>query len=117
MKKLLKGNFISSTNIGRIRTTNEDSAIAVINNSGDVLLCVCDGMGGYKKGDYASQILCETLKSEFLKKKGFITKFSAIKWASDIIDNVNKKIYKKAQANDYENMGTTIVLCMIVKNS
>ena len=48
-----KGQFASKTDIGCVRLVNEDQAASLINASGNVLLCVCDGMGGHNKGDYA----------------------------------------------------------------
>ena len=52
MKK--RGNFAFSTDIGKVRTTNEDQVVALINRHQDILLAVADGMGGHARGDLAS---------------------------------------------------------------
>ena len=44
MKKYLTGRFAYRTDIGKVRLSNEDQAIALTNASGNVLLVVCDGM-------------------------------------------------------------------------
>ena len=50
--RYLSGRFSYKTDIGRIRLSNEDQAAAMINASGNVLLVVCDGMGGANKSIY-----------------------------------------------------------------
>ena len=40
------GNFACKTDIGKVRMTNEDRAGAFTNAKGNILLIVCDGMGG-----------------------------------------------------------------------
>ncbi len=62
----LTGNFCSLVDKGRVRDTNEDSALAKINAFGNVLLIVADGMGGAAKGEYASSKLTKTFEHEFL---------------------------------------------------
>ena len=47
--RYLSGRFSYKTDIGKIRLSNEDQAAAMINASGNVLLVVCDGMGGQIK--------------------------------------------------------------------
>ena len=70
-KGTIKGQFGCKTDIGRVRVTNEDQAFALINASGNVLLGVCDGMGGHNKGDYASRVASEIISEEFRSKSGF----------------------------------------------
>ena len=59
MKKYLTGRFAYRTDIGKVRLSNEDQAIALTNASGNVLLVVCDGMGGHEGGTIASCISTE----------------------------------------------------------
>ena len=71
MKKYLTGRFSYKTDIGKVRVSNEDQAAALTNASGNVLLIVCDGMGGQNKGDMASSLAINTVISSFKEKKGF----------------------------------------------
>lgn len=115
--KRFKGNYVFGTNIGRVRTSNEDNCIAAMNNSGDILLVVCDGMGGYKKGDYASNIVVQFLKEEFVNKKRFLTTVSAMRWISEVINKANRQIYDISRQRDFKNMGTTVVAALILKKT
>ena len=98
MKKYLSGNFAFNTHVGRVRLTNEDRSIALTNSKGDVLLLVCDGMGGQSKGDLASTIAVQTLQDEFEKHKGSFLHIYIV------------HIYQI-----YHGMGTTITADLIVK--
>ena len=109
MKKYLSGRFSYKTDIGKVRLSNEDQAIALINASGNVLLVVCDGMGGQNKGDLASSLAVDTVASSFKNRKGFLNRHFAMLWVSRVIREANKSIYEQAQGNPaYHGMGTTI---------
>ncbi len=114
----LSGNYSYQIDIGKVRTTNEDSANAVINSFGNVLLVVADGMGGANKGEYASSTLVKNLVKEFLDlEKELVNAKQIKKWLNAIIIKVNNKIYAKSlKDKDFKGMGTTLSLCMIVKD-
>ena len=118
MKKYLTGRFSYRTDIGKVRLSNEDQAIALTNASGNVLLVVCDGMGGQNKGDLASSLAVHTIIESFKSRKGFVNKHLGLIWVSKIIREANKVIYEQAQSNpNYRGMGTTITLLLIIKDS
>lgn len=117
MKKYLTGRFAYQTDIGKVRLSNEDQAIALTNASGNVLLIVCDGMGGQKKGDLASSLAVNTIVSSFKNRKGFMNIYFAKLWVSKIIREANKCIYEQSQTNaNYQGMGTTVVLLLIIRD-
>ena len=100
-----------------MRLTNEDRSIALTNSKGDVLLLVCDGMGGQSKGDLASTIAVQTLQDEFEKHKGsFLNKLFAKIWLKNAIKKANSAIFDESARNEeYHGMGTTITAVLIVK--
>ena len=113
-----KGQFIAKTDIGLVRSTNEDQATALINASGNVLLCVCDGMGGHNKGDYASKLAIDIIAEEFKKKNGFLSSVSVRRWMAITMRKVNKEIFDKAQKSPaYNGMGTTVVMAVLYNDS
>lgn len=112
------GNFACKTDIGKVRMTNEDRAGAYTNAKGNILLIVCDGMGGQKKGEYAAQIAIDVITESFLKKQKFLNSLTARTWLYTIVREANRKIYDEAQNNEkYSNMGTTLSLLLIYKNT
>lgn len=117
MKKYLTGRFAYKTDIGKVRVSNEDQAVALTNASGNVLLVVCDGMGGQNKGDMASALAISTVISSFKSRKGFLTRQLAALWVSKAIREANKSIYEQSQAGEaYYGMGTTITLLLIMND-
>ena len=117
MKKYLTGRFSYKTDIGRVRVSNEDQAIALTNASGNVLLVVCDGMGGQNKGDLASSLAINTIVASFKDRKGFINNYFARLWVGSAIKEANRSIYEQSQNNPaYHGMGTTITLLLIIKD-
>lgn len=115
--KYLSGKFAFRTDIGKVRLTNEDQAAAVINARGNVLLLVCDGMGGQNKGDYASNLAKTTIIDAFNEKRRFLNKYAALHWINKTIRHANKVINDDAAKNKtYEGMGTTLTLVLIVKD-
>ena len=84
-KTYVYGNFASKTDIGKVRMTNEDRAGVYTNAKGNILLIVCDGMGGQKKGEYAAQIAVDVISESFLKKQSFINRLTAKNWLYNIV--------------------------------
>ena len=72
---MIKGRFGCKTDIGLVRASNEDKALSLIDADGNILLCVCDGMGGYMKGDFASKIATDSITAAFSSKKKWVFSF------------------------------------------
>ena len=114
-KKYLFGRYASKTDIGRIRVSNEDRCTALTNTRGNILLVVCDGMGGQNKGELASSMAIDSITRAFQEKPRFLNSFFAKRWVANAIRNANSEIFKEASTNmDYQGMGTTITLVLIV---
>ena len=107
----IKGELIAQTDIGRVRVTNEDQAVALKSAMGYTLLCVCDGMGGHRKGDYASKLAIDIITEEFQQVGTFLTTFAARHWLIRTIKKINTTIYNEGQSSPiYKDMGTTIIM-------
>ena len=117
MKKYLSGRFSYRTDIGKVRLSNEDQAVALTNASGNVLMIVCDGMGGQNKGDLASSLAVHTIVSSFKSHKGFNSAYFARLWVSKALKEANRSIYEQSQSNiNYHGMGTTATILLLVKD-
>jgi len=110
------------TDVGKKRNLNEDSVLVDEN-----LFIVCDGMGGHKAGEIASQLAVEVIArfigrssedDEITWPYGFQTRSSldsnrlrtAIKLANRAVAR------KAASSDDYTGMGTTATVALIANN-
>ena len=74
-KMYISGTYAFGTDIGKVRLTNEDRAAALTNIKGNILLIICDGMGGSNKGDYAASIAIKIISDSFNDKQKFLNRF------------------------------------------
>lgn len=102
------------TDIGLVRTNNQDYAYANTDKVGSFpnLFVVADGMGGHKAGELASRIATETVVDTVLETSGINT----IQIMVHAIQAANEHVLEKAkESEDYNGMGTTIVLATIME--
>lgn len=132
---VIKFKVAAKTDIGLVRTNNEDNfqlswdlsvlPMSWINNEmhqlGDkgCLLAVCDGMGGANAGEVASQIAINTIKSTFtpdnLAKRLPASKDAINTFIKDTIILADQNIKKYANIHpETKGMGTTIVIAWIL---
>lgn len=112
-------NFFGKSDMGRMRTMNQDSYLIRPICKNAALCVVCDGMGGAKSGNVASELAVDTFAKQVAKYAASKTgKDGILELSSDdaciILDDAardaNKEVYKKAQSSpDYQGMGTTLV--------
>ncbi len=111
-----KGTFAFQKDIGRVRVTNEDQCSVALNSYGDVFLCVCDGMGGQNKGDYASKMAIDSMVEDF-RSMPWTPTFLLRNFLGRCYKKANSAIYEEAARNPlYRDMGTTCVCALIRGN-
>ena len=111
--------FHGRTDVGRRRTLNEDAILAQ-----DSLFLVCDGMGGHKAGEVASQLAIDVI-SAFVKRSA---EDAEITWPYGFhravsfdgnrlrtaIKLANRAVFRKAaSSDDYTGMGTTVAAMIV----
>lgn len=97
------------TDVGRIRQNNEDSVGIFVNQDGNRLAIVADGMGGHRAGDVASSMTLTHLKDLWEKSSGFQTADQAEAWLKTSISHVNQLLLDHSISHEEcEGMGTTI---------
>lgn len=98
------------TDRGKVRLHNEDAGGVFVNQDGDRLAIVADGMGGHRAGDVASEMTITQLKSEWEASKGISTAEEAEQWLKEKITIVNHLLFDHATNHpECDGMGTTIV--------
>ncbi|MCQ2087106.1 MAG: protein phosphatase 2C domain-containing protein [Bacilli bacterium] len=112
----LRGNFAEKVDIGKVRRTNEDRSLAVVNAGGDVLLAVCDGMGGDNKGDLAASLTIETIDELFVKVKKFKKPWNAKSFIKRCFRVANRVVYNESHTHEmYKDMGTCVSIAIITE--
>lgn len=110
------------SDMGRVRTNNEDSVLA---NPQLGLAVLADGMGGYNAGEVASAMATALLGSElehaFIDRPPQAVTASGQAWVRealvDVIARANSAIYHSAQSQPkYAGMGTTLVAVQFFDN-
>ena len=108
------GSYAFKTDIGMVRNHNDDKAQIAMNVNGEVFLVVCDGMGGAKRGDLASQIAIDTLVDSFRHKRKHHLAATNRSWFTKAAKKANSAIYEYAERNpEAKGMGTTVVCALI----
>src|ERR1035437_5411993 len=105
--------YSSVTNIGLKRLGNEDS-LGVYEIENGILAIVCDGLGGNKAGDVASQLSVNTVY-EFFKSSTQNDYLESIK--SAILEANNNILYKASISSDFKGMATTIEVLFLLENT
>lgn len=105
-----------ATDIGAVRSSNQDACKCGIFPGGSAWAVVCDGMGGANGGNVASAIAVEQIEGLLLNR--FKEDMSQGNIKSMIVNAVlraNAAIYERAATNaELRGMGTTIVLMLAV---
>ena len=96
----------SRSDVGRVRTANEDSCEIFSRDDGTRLLVVADGMGGAQGGATASQTALATIAERFARAASARPRAML----ADAIQDANIRVFELAQAQpELEGMGTTVV--------
>lgn len=104
------------TDTGTVRSANQDAIDWCVDlSSGQALLVVADGMGGYQGGEVASRIAVDTvmevLGPALRERPGSESREALVQSALDL---ASERIeVRKAQVPEFAKMGTTIVLVWV----
>ena len=108
------------TDIGVKRKNNQDS-FAILERSEYTLAVVCDGVGGARGGNIASETAVKTFCGEI---KAAFSRRSPEEYGEQVIEDLlrqavsdaNTEVYRKAaEDSDLEGMGTTLVAALLCK--
>lgn len=114
-------NVVIRTDLGNIRTNNEDSSVFVRMSDENIvrekgyLLIVADGMGGANAGEVASRMAVDIVSNEYYKQAREANHEKILGKAFTV---ANKEIFKLGSSNDgQKGMGTTCTAVVITGNS
>ena len=99
----------SLSNVGRVRTHNEDACREFENEAGLHLLIVADGMGGHRGGETASRVTVETVGEIF--RGGCSEPESLLRSA---VETANERVFELSKRDsELRGMGTTAVALLL----
>lgn len=99
------------TDIGLVRSENEDSYRIERLNDDVVLAVVCDGMGGARAGNVASRMAAESFAAEV---RGAAPNDNWGKLLEQAVMTANQQVFSASLANaEYRGMGTTLVAALV----
>ena len=102
------------TDVGKVRSHNEDSVIITKNSDNEYLLAVADGMGGHSAGEIASSIAISYLGKQFNETFKDKEKVDAVNWLRDNIVEINDLIFDYVKTHpESKGMGTTLVAAIV----
>lgn len=111
--------YYGMTDIGMHRKENQDRIEVPKENSNLNLFIIADGMGGANAGGVASQMAIEYVKNAILSgiEDTAYEREKIESLLKKAIVDANNYVYNKAKSKpEYEGMGTTISVALVIKN-
>ncbi len=107
--------FYGETDVGMVRSNNQDAFKNTVLAKDTVLSVVCDGMGGANAGNVASKMACEIITDIIINSYSpNLTSMSVENLLKTAISSANIEIFSNAnKVEDYKGMGTTVVAALI----
>lgn len=111
--------IFGKTEIGKVRTDNQDRYLFGTLNDGAMYSIVCDGMGGVSGGSVASDIAIKSIVEEITNKFNIKMNNNEIKnLCFEAINVANSIIYEiSSKEKALSGMGTTVVMAIIIENT
>ena len=108
----------SKTDIGKCRAVNQDAFLVGEFEGGAVFAVVCDGLGGAKSGNVASEkaatVIADYIVKSYSPKMSSISVENLLRAA---VESANAEVYEMSRSDErYEGMGTTVVAALVIDN-
>lgn len=104
------------TDLGNVRKQNQDFYDIVTLNPHQLLLVVCDGMGGAKSGNVASRLATEVFVDEVRRMAREDMDTAQIReMLRDAVELANRAVFEQSKvSSDFAGMGTTLVAAVLL---
>ena len=109
--------IVAMSDIGNVRSINQDYVRYYQRNDNEGIIVLCDGMGGHNAGEIASQMTCDDIIQKYIDYQEFQDDESIHLWMQESINHANKLVKNKSfEKDEYEGMGTTVVIVLYKDN-
>ena len=107
--------MFGSSNVGKVRSDNQDSYLIDTLPNGIGYAVVCDGMGGANGGKTASVTAVNSFSKYISLLRPDMTSNELKKLFNKAVNSSNSDIYKKSRSNNaLSGMGTTLVSAIVI---
>ena len=101
--------IIAKTDIGLVRSTNEDTFTYIVKDENNFIAFVCDGMGGHLGGSFASSKTVEFINNAYNELDTSKPLKNVGVWLFDTLQRANDYIFNQSLENEnLRGMGTTV---------
>ena len=101
--------IIAKTDIGLVRSTNEDTFTYLVKDENNFIAFVCDGMGGHLGGSFASSKTVEFINEAYNNLDTSKPLRNVGIWLFDLLQQANDYIFEQSLINEnLKGMGTTV---------
>lgn len=105
---------VHASDIGRVRSVNEDSVWIGATRHGYTLGIIADGMGGHQAGDVASKLALNYMKRQLDELQPDVGEEELREALSAAILAANDTVFQEASSDEkFHNMGTTVVAVLL----
>ena len=101
--------IFAKTDIGLVRSTNEDTFTYLVKDENNFIAFVCDGMGGHLGGSFASSKTVEFINNAYNELDTTKPIRNIGVWLFDMLQRANDFIFEESLNNEnLKGMGTTV---------
>ncbi|WP_028043855.1 Stp1/IreP family PP2C-type Ser/Thr phosphatase [Candidatus Stoquefichus massiliensis] len=110
--------IIAMSDVGNVRTINQDYVRYYQKSKQECLVVLCDGMGGHNAGEIASQLTCDDIIENYQKHDAFHSTEDIHRWMEEVINHAHQLVMEKSHtAEELEGMGTTVVIVLCIDDN
>ena len=101
--------IIAKTDVGLVRSTNEDTFTYLVKDENNFIAFVCEGMGGHLGGSFASSKTVEFINEAYNNLDTSKPLRNVGVWLFDLLQQANDYIFEQSLTNEnLKGMGTTV---------
>ncbi len=105
------------SDVGNVRTINQDYVRYHQKSEQEGLVVLCDGMGGHNAGEIASKLTCDDIIEHYQQHGAFQSTEEIHDWMEEVINHAHHLVMNESHTSEnLEGMGTTVVIVLCIDN-